>query len=367
MHSQPAISLTREKAAKPVIGVTMGDPAGIGPEIIIKALCDPRARKLARYVIYGLNELLNYAADRQEIDPFWYRVQHDSSRTTRTIIEDVVVLDFDEFDEFEHRAHSPSKLGGLCSKAFVEEAITDALLPDEHSRHLDAIVTGPICKESWALAGYSNWPGHTELLANRCKVKRHCMMFVSPRLRVTLATTHIPLNDIRNVLTIGRVFDPIDLGHEACLQLGIKHPRIAVTGLNPHAGEHGQFGDEERRLIEPAIKVARDSGIDVEGPFPADTIFIKAAAGDYDLVVAMYHDQGLIPVKLLGWDKAVNWTLGLPIIRTSPDHGTAFDIAGKNLASEGSIKAAIELAAQLANNRIAAANAPQQRASESAA
>ena len=130
-------------------------------------------------------------------------------------------------------------------------------------------------------------------------------------------------------------------------------PRIAVTGLNPHAGEHGQFGDEETRLIEPAIRVARDNGIDASGPYPADTIFIKAAAGEYDLVVAMYHDQGLIPVKLLGWDKAINMTLGLPIIRTSPDHGTAFNIAGKNKASEGSMKAAIELAAKLARAKIA--------------
>jgi 4-hydroxythreonine-4-phosphate dehydrogenase len=367
MHSSPDITNTRPQGRKPVIGITMGDPAGIGPEIIIKALLDPATRRAARYVIYGLNEILNYAADRQEIDSFWYRVQHDSSRTTRTIIEDVVVLDFDEFDGFEQRSHSASKLGGLSSKAFVEEAITDAMLPSDHSRHLDAIVTGPICKESWVLAGFDNWPGHTELLAYRTKAKRHSMMFVSPRLRVALATTHIALSEIRNLLTIGRVFDPIDLGHEACLQLGIENPRIAVTGLNPHAGENGQFGDEERRLIEPAIKVARDSGIDVEGPFPADTIFIKAAAGDYDLVVAMYHDQGLIPVKLLGWDKAVNWTLGLPIIRTSPDHGTAFDIAGRNIASPGSMKAAIELAAQLANNKLTAAIAPAKRASESAA
>jgi 4-hydroxythreonine-4-phosphate dehydrogenase len=177
------------------------------------------------------------------------------------------------------------------------------------------------------------------------------MMFDSPRLRVVLATTHLPLMDIRNVLTIGRVFDAIDLGHEACRELGLPRPRVAVTGLNPHAGEAGQIGDEEERLITPAIRVARDGGIDVEGPFPADTLFIRAAAGDFDLVVAMYHDQGLIPVKLLGWDKAVNLTLGLPIIRTSPDHGTAFDIVGRNRASAGSMRAAIDLAARLATSR----------------
>ena len=346
-------------STKPVIGITMGDPAGIGPEVVIKALADPQFRRHARFVIYGLNELLTYAADRQEIDPFWFRVQHDSDRTERQITEDVVVLDFDEFDGLIRAPHQPSKNGGFASKTFVEEAINDALLPAGHPRRLDAVVTGPICKESWQLAGF-NWPGHTELFAYRTKAKRHSMMFVSPRLRVCLATTHIPLNDIRNTLTIGRVFDPIDLGNEACKQLGIDRPKIAVTGLNPHAGEHGQFGDEEIRLIEPAIKVARDAGIDARGPYPADTIFIRAAAGDYDLVVAMYHDQGLIPVKLLGWDKAVNWTLGLPIIRTSPDHGTAFDIAGKNIASEGSMKAAIELAAQLAVNRQSATLATDQ-------
>jgi 4-phospho-D-threonate 3-dehydrogenase / 4-phospho-D-erythronate 3-dehydrogenase len=305
-------------------------------------------------VIYGLNEILTYAADRQEVDPFWFRVQHDSDRTTRQIHEDIVVLDYDEFDGLVRAPRRASKPGGIASKAFVEDAVTDAMQPPGHPRHLDAIVTGPICKESWAMAGF-NWPGHTELLAYRTKVKRHAMMFVSPRLRVTLATTHVPLNDIRNTLTIGRVFDPIDLGNIACKQLGIEKPRIAVTGLNPHAGENGQFGDEEKRLIEPAIRVAQESGIDATGPFPGDTIFIRAAAGDYDLVVAMYHDQGLIPVKLLGWDKAVNWTVGLPIIRTSPDHGTAFDIAGKNIASEGSIRAAIELAVQLAERKFAAA------------
>jgi 4-hydroxythreonine-4-phosphate dehydrogenase len=173
------------------------------------------------------------------------------------------------------------------------------------------------------------------------------MMFDSPRLRVALATAHLPLMDVRNVLTIGRVYDPIDLGHEFCRQLGIAKPRIAVCGLNPHAGENGMFGDEDARIIRPAIDAARRIGIDAHGPFPADTIFIRAAAGDWDLVVAMYHDQGLIPVKLLGWDKAVNVTVGLPIVRTSPDHGTAFDIAGQGKASEGSMKAAIELAVKL--------------------
>jgi 4-hydroxythreonine-4-phosphate dehydrogenase len=357
---------SREQTAKPTIGVTMGDPSGVGPEIVVKALNDRRIRGLARFVVYGLNELMAYAADQMEIEPYWFRVQHDSGRSGRRITENVVVLDFDEFDGFIQSPRRPSKSGGIASKTFVEEAVSDSLRPVDHPRHLDALVTGPVCKESWHTAGFK-WPGHTELLANRTKAKRHAMMFVSPRLRVILATAHVPLNEIRNVLTIGRVFDPIDLGYQACRDLGIERPVIAVTGLNPHAGEGGHIGDEEIRLIEPAIEVARQAGINVQGPFPADTIFIEAASGAYDLVVAMYHDQGLIPVKLLGWDHAVNLTVGLPIIRTSPDHGTAFDIAGRNTASDGSFKAAIELAAQLAVNRMAAAAITARKPSEPAA
>jgi 4-hydroxythreonine-4-phosphate dehydrogenase len=224
-------------------------------------------------------------------------------------------------------------------------------------------VTAPISKESWTLAGF-RWPGHTELFAARTKAKRQAMAFVSPRLNVVLATTHVPLMEIRNLLTIGRVHEPIALGHELCLSLGIAKPRIAVCGLNPHAGENGLFGDEEIRIIKPAIDMARASGIDAYGPFPGDTIFIDAAAGSWDLVVAMYHDQGLIPVKLLGWDKAVNVTLGLPIVRTSPDHGTAFGIAGKNKASEGSMKAAIALASRLTTRDGSHGNVPQSHAAK---
>jgi 4-hydroxythreonine-4-phosphate dehydrogenase len=349
----------------PTIGISMGDPAGIGPETLIKALSDRSVRRLARFVIYGLNEILTYEADRQELEPFWTRVQHDSPRSGRPLDEPCVVLDFDEFDGFVHTSRRPSKPGGTASKTFVEEAIRDALRAPGEARAVDAIVTAPISKESWAMAGYS-WPGHTELLAHRTKAKRSVMMFVSPRLRVALATTHVSIMELRDVLTIGRIFDPIDLGAQACRDLGIDRPRIAVTGLNPHAGENGRFGDEETRLIEPAIQMARSAGIDVAGPFPADTVFLRAAAGRYDLVVAMYHDQGLIPVKLLSRGQAVNWTIGLPIIRTSPDHGTAFDIAGRNQADPGSLIAAIRLASHLAIQRLSRRSlATQEAASKS--
>ncbi len=331
----------------PTIGVTMGDPLGIGPEVLVKALSDPALRKLAKFVIYGRNELLDEAASRARVTLDWFRVDAASERAQHGSVLQPLVLDYTSEGLLDRTRPGPTRFGGLLSKNFVEDAITDAMRPAGEARRIDAIVTGPISKESWSLAGFK-WPGHTELLAFRTKAKRHAMMFSSPRLRVALATAHLPLMDVRNVLTIGKVYDPIDLGHQFCQQLGIAKPRIAVCGLNPHAGERGMFGDEEERVIRPAIEAARRIGIDAHGPFPGDTLFIAAAAGEWDLVVAMYHDQGLIPVKLLGWDKAVNVTVGLPIVRTSPDHGTAFDIAGHGKASAGSMKAAIELAVTLA-------------------
>lgn len=330
----------------------MGDPLGIGPEVVVKALADSKLRRRARFLVYGMAEPMHYAADLAEIDAYWWRVQHDSPLVETAIGHSVAMLDYDEFTAEgspgagQERAR-PTRAGGAASFRFIEDAIADAKRPPGDLLRVDAIVTAPISKQSWAMAGRGKYPGHTELLATRFNAKRSAMMFVSPQLRVILATIHIPLMDIRNVLTIGRVFDPIDLGHEACLSLGIERPRIAVCGLNPHAGEEGLFGDEESRLIEPAIRAAREAGIDVRGPFPADTVFNAAVRGDYDLVVAMYHDQGLIPIKLLAWDRAVNMTVGLPVVRTSPDHGTAFDIAGQNKADPGSMKAAIELAIEM--------------------
>ena len=332
----------------------MGDPAGIGPEVIVKALADPAVRSLARFVIFGMNELLTYAADLAEIEPFWFRLQHDAPRAQHALVHDVVVLDYDDMSMLSMNAHKPTRQGGHASLQFLDDAVAATRRPREEGG-IDALVTAPICKASWALAG-CNFPGHTEFLQHRTKSKRVGMMFHAAtefaRLNVVLATIHLPLMDIRNVLTLGRVHDAIDLGHAAMQSLGIPRPRLAVCGLNPHAGEGGLFGDEEERIIAPAVAVARDSGIDATGPLPADTLFTPAATTGpkprYDLVVAMYHDQGLIPVKMLAFDQAVNVTLGLPLIRTSPDHGTAFDITGKNRANPGSMKQAIRLAARLA-------------------
>ena len=333
-----------------MIGISMGDPLGIGPEVVVKALADPALHREARFIVYGRNEMLTLAADRSGIRPYWYRVAQSSDRAQGQLLPPVTVVDFDDTDFHPPSESRPDLTSGHLSKAFVEEAINDALRSSGDERRTDAVVTAPICKESWSLAGF-RWPGHTELLAHRTRTKRQAMAFVSPKLKVVLATAHLPLMDVKNVLTIGRVHESIEFGHQLCQTLGITRPRIAVCGLNPHAGENGLLGDEDQRGVAPGIDVAVQQGIQATGPHPADTVFIGAAAGEHDVVIAMYHDQGLIPVKLLGWEEAVNVTLGLPIVRTSPDHGTAFDIAGRNAANPGSMRAAIDLALKMARVR----------------
>jgi 4-hydroxythreonine-4-phosphate dehydrogenase len=329
---------------RPTIAITMGEPAGIGPEVIVKALADPVLRHKARYIIYGMNELLSYAADLAEFDVFWWRDQ--ANGRLRSYPHDVVVVDYDQYSMLGSTVRAPSKMGGEASMRFCVDAIEAA-----NRKLVDAVVTAPIAKESWKLAGY-HYPGHTELFAEKSGARRYAMMFAGGPLKVVLATVHIPLNGIWGRLNIGAVFQPIELIHEALVNLfDIPKPRIAVCGLNPHAGENGQFGDDEERIIAPAILMARDQGIDATGPYPGDTIFLAARNGKFDAVVAMYHDQGLIPVKLLAFDQAVNLTIGLPIIRTSPDHGTAFDIVGRNRANPGSMRAAIEMAIDLAVRR----------------
>ena len=336
---------------RPTIAITMGEPAGIGPEVIVKALADPVLRHRARYIIYGMNELLHYAADLAEFDVFWWRDQY--SGRLRTYPHDVMVVDYDQFSMLGSAIRNPSKMGGEASMKFCLDAIEAA-----NRKIVDAVVTAPIAKESWKLAGY-HFPGHTELFAERTHTKRFAMMFAGGPLKVVLATVHVPLNSLWGRLNIGAVFQPIELIHQAMVEwFDIPKPRIAVCGLNPHASENGQFGDEEERIISPAIFMAREQGVDATGPYPPDTIFLAARDGKFDAVVAMYHDQGLIPVKLTAFDRAVNLTIGLPIIRTSPDHGTAFDIVGRNRANPGSMRAAIELAIDLAVKRHQREQAP---------
>jgi 4-hydroxythreonine-4-phosphate dehydrogenase len=327
-------------AEQPVIGITMGEPAGIGPEVIVKALADPVLRRSARFIIFGMNEQLCYAADKAEIEPFWGRHQHEKLRQDYPY--KVVVADYDEYS-VPSWIKGPSRPGGEASIKFCLDAIDAA-----RAGFIDAVVTAPISKTSWKMAG-AKWPGHTEMLAERCKSPTKAMMFVAGPLKVALATIHEALFEVRHKFTIGCVFEPIDLLNTAMQEyFDIENPRIGVAALNPHAGEAGQFGDEEQRIISPAILLAQEQGINCSGPFPADTLFLRAADGEFDAVVAMYHDQGMIPVKLLAFETAVNVTIGIPIIRTSPAHGTAFDIAGRNLASDAGTKSAITTAIQMA-------------------
>ncbi len=321
----------------------MGDAAGIGPEIIVKTLAEPDVRKAAKFIIFGMNEQLYYAADKAEIEPFWGRHQHE--KISRDYPYKVVVADYDDYS-VPPWIRRPSKNAGEASIKFCLDAISAA-----RAGIIDAVVTAPINKTSWKLAG-AKWPGHTEMLADRCKSKRAAMMFAAGPLKMALATIHEALFEVRHKFTIGCVFEPIDLLNDALKEyFNIPAPRIGVAALNPHAGENGQFGDEEKRIISPALALARQHGINCLGPFPADTLFLRAANGQFDGVVAMYHDQGLIPVKLLAFETAVNITIGIPIIRTSPAHGTAFDISGQNLANPTGMKAAIMTAVQMAKTK----------------
>ena len=326
-----------------VIGITMGDPLGIGPEIIVKALADSLLRRQAKFIIFGMDEQLTYAADTAEIEPYWGRHQHEKISTDYP--HNVVVADYDDYC-VPTRFEGPTKASGEASIQFCLDAIIAA-----QDGIVDAIVTAPISKSAWKMAGVP-WPGHTEMLAEKCKSPRKAMMFVAGPLKLALATIHEALFEVRDIFTIGRVFEPLDLLNTALIDyFGVKKPKIGVAALNPHAGEDGQFGDEEQRIIAPAILIAQENGIDCSGPYPADTLFLRASKGEFDGVIAMYHDQGMIPVKLLAFDDAVNITLGIPIIRTSPGHGTAFDIAGRGIANPSAMKAAIKIAIQMAKTK----------------
>jgi 4-hydroxythreonine-4-phosphate dehydrogenase len=312
------------------IAISLGDPAGIGPEVVVRALA---ARPELRVLVFGDPSVLVDAAARARVA----RVGPDSLRVVTSLGPNDVT------------PGHPNDASARAQLAYLEAA-TDAVLRGECA----ALVTAPISKEWIARAGFT-FPGHTEYLASRAGVAEFAMMLAGPRLRVVVATTHIALRDVPTSLTPAGIASTIVLTAEALAsRFRIAKPRVAVAGLNPHAGEAGRFGDEETRLVEPALALARArlaaAGVDaaVTGPHVPDVVFRQAANGAFDAVVALYHDQGLIPVKLLHFDDAVNVTLGLPFARTSPDHGTAFDIAGTGAARPDSFLAALDLAARLA-------------------
>ncbi len=289
---------------RPRVAITVGDPAGIGPEIAARAARDARVRAACDPILYASKE------------------------------REPVALG------------TASAVAGRAAYDAVVRAVEDAM-----KGGVDAIATAPINKEAFRLAGLP-WVGHTDLLAHLTGASRVAMMFYADALRVVLATIHIPIAHVPRALTKDTMEATITLTARELPRFGIPAPRIGVAGLNPHAGEHGLFGSEEEDAIAPAIAAARARGVDVSGPFPADTLFLRATRGEFDVIVACYHDQGLIPVKLLTFGQAVNVTLGLPIVRTSVDHGTAFDIAGTGTADPGSMIAAVLLAARLAQARM---------------
>ncbi len=331
----------------------MGDPGGIGAEVTVKALASPAIRQCASFRVFGMESCLRTAAERAGVTPFWRTLSCTEAAMDRGAINDAVVLVAWPGAASERFAPQATARGGVLSFEFVEAAIAAARQGQSGAAQVDAVVTAPICKESWSLAGHGRYPGHTELFAERFHAERASMLFHVPAidrrasLNVILATVHVPLMSVARELTRERIVGTIELGAEACRHLGVVSPRIAVCGLNPHAGEHGLLGAEDKAVIEPAIRACAERGMDVSGPHPGDTVFNAAFAGRFDLVVAMYHDQALIPVKLIARDRAVNVTVGLPVVRTSPDHGTAFDIVGKNVADPGSMISAIRLAVEL--------------------
>ncbi|MBU2531386.1 MAG: 4-hydroxythreonine-4-phosphate dehydrogenase PdxA [Alphaproteobacteria bacterium] len=314
----------------------MGDAAGIGPEITLKLLADSGLTD--RPVVIGDADILRATAQRLSLALDISTIVHPREAACRPgrvdVIEAGAALGDVKIGEI-------SAACGAASYAFIRRAIDYA-----KAGEISAIVTAPIHKEALAAAGVP-YPGHTEMLADFGGARQTAMMLANDQLRVVLVTIHCALREAIEKITIESVLSAIRLAHEGARSFGVTAPRVAVAGLNPHAGEGGLFGREEIDIIAPAIAKARGEGIDATGPWAGDTVFMQARQGRFDVVVAQYHDQGLIPVKYLGLDEGVNITLGLPFIRTSPDHGTAFDIAGQGIADPGSMRTALEQAVRL--------------------
>jgi 4-hydroxythreonine-4-phosphate dehydrogenase len=305
---------------RPTIGITMGDPSGIGPEVIVKALKSGRLEEICQPLVLGSATVLHRA------------------KGAGLPILDCVTVDLRRI-----RYGKVSSWAGRAAAYALRLAVQMAL-----DGYLGAVVTGPVSKEALHLAGY-RYPGQTEFLATLTGTKRAAMMLTAGRLRVVLASTHIPLSAVSSTITKKRLHQVIELAHAETVRLfGVRRPRVGVCALNPHAGEGGIFGREEKNTIIPVIREFVRRGFCIQGPLPADTLFAPQMRRQFDVIVAMYHDQGLLPVKMMGFGKAVNVTLGLPIIRTSPDHGTAFDIAGQGKANPESMIRAIRMAARIA-------------------
>jgi 4-hydroxythreonine-4-phosphate dehydrogenase len=331
----------RNKRHKPILGITMGDPAGIGPEVIAKALKGTTLRRICSPIVIGSEEVMRRTVKGLKLKLAVRAVKGHEPVARR--VDEIAVLDPLEHPLGDFRTGVAAAETGAASVAFIRKAVQLA-----QGGCLDGMVTGPINKEAINMAG-CHYPGHTELLADLTKAQESGMMIIGGPLKIMFVTTHVAMKDLPSLLTQASIEKGIRLAHMAMTTLfGVKTPRIGIAALNPHAGEQGLFGDEEARVILPASRAAQRQGILASDPMPADTLFGKAARGDYDAVVALYHDQGLIPLKMVAFGSCVNLTVGLPIIRTSVDHGTAFDIVGKGIADAGSLIEAVKLAARLA-------------------
>ena len=329
------------KDSLPLLGITMGDPVGVGPEIIPKALLDPRVLRCCRPVVYGDALRLRLGAASTGVRLSF--IETSSINNVRDGQGDIPVINPATIDTDGLEWSQPTPVSGMAMAAYLNAAIDDAM-----AGRITAITTGPINKLALKMADIP-FSGHTEILAQRTGSRNYAMMLAGKRLKVVLATIHLPLEQVSRALTtLGRATIVSLTDHALKTRFGLPAPRIAVAGLNPHAGESGLFGSEEQQIISPAISLAASQGIAVTGPHPPDTVFFRASQGAYDTVVAMYHDQGLGPFKMIHFDDGVNTTLGLPIVRTSVDHGTAYDIAGTGQASPASMVAAITMAAEQA-------------------
>ncbi|WP_208587720.1 4-hydroxythreonine-4-phosphate dehydrogenase PdxA [Gracilibacillus suaedae] len=326
----------------PTIGITMGDATGIGPEIIIKALEDSTIYDICRPIVIGDAKILKRATHITNSKVAINII--DDPRTAEFTHGTVDCIDLNLLPE-DVAFGKVSPLAGDAAFRYIEKAVSLA-----KDNKIKAICTAPLNKEALVKGGH-RFPGHTEILATLTGTEDYSMMLSSPKLKVIHLTTHIGLKEAIDIIDPKRTKTVIDLADTALKRAGYKEPRIAVCGINPHAGENGLFGEgEEEEKLVPAIKLARKEGVNVSGPHPADTLFFRAVRGDFDIVIACYHDQGHVPIKVLGLEEGVNITVGLNygIIRTSVDHGTAFDIAGKNIADNRSMIAAIQSAAELA-------------------
>jgi 4-hydroxythreonine-4-phosphate dehydrogenase len=331
-----------ENMELPVIGITMGDPAGVGPEIIVKALSDPRIFQICRPLVLGDQGIIVNVAQMLGLEVKVNTITN--IRAEKYKAGYINVFNLSNLDANTVVWGKPDERFGKAVVDYIKAGAKLAL-----DGEIDAITTAPINKEVINRAGYA-YAGHTELFAELTHTKDYVMMLTGEKLRVALVTTHCRLRDVADLLNTQRIFTILEVTNNSLKEyFAISKPRIAVASLNPHGGEGGIFGDEEERIIIPAINKAKDAGIDAVGTLPPDTLFYYATRGEYDVVVCMYHDQGLIPLKLLNFQNAVNVTLGLPIIRTSVDHGTAYDIAGTGMANETSLKNAIKLAVSMAN------------------